>query len=161
MLQSIAMEVPRAISWEAPEFHYAEKRSDWYFALGIIVAACAISAFLLGNFLFALLSIVAGFALAVAAGKKPEVVPFAVTVRGIRVNEELYPFSQLVSFYIDEEDTRGPQLLVLARRSFMPILVMPLPPEHVDVIEDILKGRLPEEHLEEPLFTKVLEFFGF
>ncbi|MEZ4194956.1 MAG: hypothetical protein R3B53_00960 [Candidatus Paceibacterota bacterium] len=43
----------------------------------------------------------------------------------------------------------------------MPLLVIPLPPDNIDDIEDILKDRLPEEHLEEPLFVKILEIFGF
>ena len=34
-------------------------------------------------------------------------------------------------------------------------------PEDMDDIEDLIASRLPEEHLEEPFFTKVLEFFGF
>ncbi len=155
------MEPLRAVSWEAPEFYYTEKKGDWYFSLGMIIAACIVAALLLGNVLFALLSFIAGVTLAIAAGKRPRVIPFAVTVRGVRFGSRLYPLGQLQSYYIDEEDPRGPQLLVLAKQKFMPLLIMPIPPEYVDDIEDILKGRLPEEHLEEPLLVKVLEYFGF
>lgn len=155
------MEPLRAISWEAPEFHYTEKGGDWYFALGAIVVGCVIAALLLGNFLFALLCVVAGFVLAVAAGKQPSIVPYAVTVRGVRINEELHTFGHLVSYCIDEEDPRGPQLLLLSDRKFMPLLIMPIPPDYVDEVEDILRGRLPEVHLEEPFLIKVLEYFGF
>ncbi len=155
------MEPLRAISWEAPEFYYTEKKGDWYFSLGMIVTACIIAALLLGNVLFALLSFIAGVALAVAAGKRPRTIPFAVTVRGVRYGSRLYPLGQLESYHIDEEDPRGPQLLVMAKQKFMPLLIMPIPPEHADEIEDILKGRLPQEHLEEPLLVKVLEYFGF
>lgn len=161
MIKSFAMEALRAISWEAPEFHYSEKGGDWYFALGAIVVGCVIAALLLGNFLFALLCLVAGFALALAAGKRPSVVPFAVTIRGVRINEDLYPFGHLVSYHIDEEDPRGPQLLLMSDRRFLPLLIMPIPPDYVDEVEDILKGRLPEEYLEESFFVKVLEYFGF
>lgn len=157
----VTMDTPRAISWEAPEFHYTEKKSDWYFALGIIVVACAVGALLLGNSLFALLSLVAGLALALAAGKRPAIVPFAVTVRGIRAGDGLYPFGTLNSYHIDEEDPRGPQLLVHAKGKFTSLLVIPIPEEYIDDIEDIMKTRLPAEHLEEPLFMKILELFGF
>ena len=155
------METLRAVSWEAPEFYYIEKKNDWYFSLGMIVTACVVASLLLGNLLSALLSFIAGVALAIAAGKRPRVIPFAVTVRGIRFGSRLYPLGQLQSYYIDEEDPRGPQLLVMAKQKFMPLLIMPIPPDYVDEIEDILKGRLPEEHLEEPLLVKVLEYFGF
>lgn len=155
------MDTPRAISWDAPEFYYREKGGDWYFSLGIIVAACVVGSLLLGNMLFALLAVIAGLVLAVAAGKRPPIVPFAVTVRGVRVGDSLYPFSLLSAYYIDEEDPRGPQLLLLTKQKLVPVLVMPLPLEYVDIVEDIIQGKLPEEHLEEPLFLKVLEYFGF
>lgn len=161
MLKSALMEPLRAISWEAPEFHYTEKGGDWYFALGAIVVGCVIAALLLGNFMFALLCVVAGFVLAVAAGKRPSVVPFAVTVRGVRINEELYPFGHLISYHIDEEDPRGPQLLLMTDHKLMPLRIMPIPPDYVDEVEDIMRGRLPEEYLEESFFIKVLEYFGF
>jgi hypothetical protein len=154
-------QTPRAISWEAPEHNYVEKGGDWYLAFAIVVFALVVSALLFSNTLFALLLGVSGIALAILAARKPSVVTFAVTVRGIRVDNELHPFSTLKSYHIDEEDSRGAQLLVLTDRHFLPLLVMPLPEEYIDDIEDILKEKLSEELLEEPFFMKVLERFGF
>lgn len=151
----------RAITWEAPEHHHVEKSSDWFLALAIIVFALVISAILFGNTLFAILLAVAGITLAIMASKKPSVIPFAVTVRGITISDEMYPYSTLVSYHIDEQDIRGPQLLVLTKRHFMPLLILPLPAEYIDDIEDILKEKLSEDLLEEPLFMKILESFGF
>jgi len=42
----------------------------------------------------------------------------------------------------------------------MPLIVMPIPADHIDDIEDILKEKLPEEELVEPFLIKVLELFG-
>jgi hypothetical protein len=120
-----------------------------------------LAAILLGNILFALLMAVAGLALAISATKRPAMIPYAVTIRGIRIGDELYPYSTLETYYIDEEGPKGPQLLVKAQHKIMPLLVLPLPPEYVDDIEDILAERLPEEKLEEPLFVKILEILGF
>lgn len=152
---------PRAVSWEAPEHNHTEKGGDWFFAFTIIFIAIVLAAILLGNTLFALLMAVAGLTLAISVSKRPAVVPFAVTVRGIRVDDELFPFSTLEAYYIDEEGPRGPQLIVRSNRRFMPLLILPLPPDYIDDVEDILRDRLPEEHLEESLFIKVLEIFGF
>ncbi len=151
----------RAISWEAPEHYHQDKGGDWYFALTIIIIALVVSALMFGNPLFALLLAVSGLALVIIAIKKPSIVPFAVTVRGIRIGENIYPYSTLKSYHIDEEDSRGPQLLILTKRKFLPLLVLPLPAEYIDDIEDILKGKIKEELLEESLFLKVLERFGF
>jgi hypothetical protein len=151
----------RAITWEAPEHHHNEKGGDWYLAFAILTAAFVLAAVLFDNTLFALLLGVAGGALAVSAAKRPSVIPFAVSVRGVRIDDRLYPYSTLKSYHIDEDDSKGPQLLILSKRRFMPLLVLPLPTEYIDDVEDIMKGKIEEQLLEEPLFMKILEKFGF
>jgi hypothetical protein len=151
----------RAISWEAPEHHHVEKGNDWFFALVIIVVAIMFSAILFGNVLFALLMGIAGGVLGVAAARKPRIVPFAVTVRGVKIEDVLHPFASLGGYHIDEEDPRGPQLLLRSEQMLMPLIVIPIPEDYIDDIEAILKEKLDEEELEEPFLLKVLELFGF
>jgi hypothetical protein len=151
----------RAITWEAPEHHHQEKGGDWYLALAIIVISAAVAVALFDNMLFSLLIIVGGISMALVSAKKPSIIPYAVTVRGVRVNDRLYPFSTLRSYHIDEEDINGPQLLVLSKHKLMPLLILPLPEDYIDDVEDILRDKLPEEFLEEPLLVKILENFGF
>jgi hypothetical protein len=155
------METPRAITWEAPEHHHVEKGNDWFYILGIIIFALVVMAVLFDNVLFALVIGLAGGALAVSAARTPSIIPYAVTVRGVRVGDRLYPFSTLHAYHIDEEDHRGPQLLILSKRKLLPLIVLPLPEPYIDDIEDILKEKLKEEFLEESLFMKLLELFGF
>jgi hypothetical protein len=151
----------RGVSWEAPQHHHVEKGNDWFFALAIVDIALIIVAILIDNVLFALLIGIAGGVLAMSVAKRPAIVPYGVTVRGVKVEDELHPYANLVSFYIDEEDPRGPQLLVKTNRRTIPLLVLPIPPEHIDDIESILKEKLPEELIQEPLALKILELFGF
>jgi hypothetical protein len=151
----------RSITWEAPEHHHVEKGNDWFFALIIIVVALVVVAILFDNLLFALLLGVSGLALLIAAAKKPNIIPFAVTMRGVKIDDRIYPYSTLESFRIEEEDPKGPQLLLKSEKLMMPLIVMPIPPEHIDDIDDILKQNLIEEDLEEPFFAKLLELFGF
>ena len=138
-----------------------EKGNDWFFALAIIVLSFVIIAILFNNVLFALLLGLAGGALGVSAAKRPSIIPYAVTVRGVRIDERLYPYSTLESFHIDEEDPKGPQLLLKTHQRLSPLLVLPIPVEHIDDIDHILKEKLEEEELVEPLLIKVLELFGF
>jgi hypothetical protein len=152
---------PRSISWEAPEHHHVEKGNDWFFALAIVITSFVVVAILFNNVLFALLIGLAGGALAVSAAKRPSVIPFAVSVRGVKIEDQIYPFSALDGYRIDEENPYGPQLLLRAKKKFMPLIVLPIPLDHVDDIDDLLKERLPEEELEESLFMKILELFGF
>ena len=151
----------RAITWEAPEHHHVEKGNDWFFALIIIVVALVITAILFNNVLFALLLGLSGGVLGVAAARKPRIIPFSVGVRGVKIEDVLHPFSSLAAYHIDEEDPRGPQLLLRSEQLILPLLVIPIPEDYIDEIEDILKEKLPEEEIEEPFLVKVLELFGF
>lgn len=152
---------PRSITWEAPEHHHVEKGNDWFFALAIIIVALIIVAILFDDVLFALLIGLAGGALAVAGAKRPLIIPYAVTVRGVKIDDRLYPLPTLDSYCIDEEDPRGPQLLIKSNKKLMPLMVIPIPLAHIDDIDSILKEKLDEEELEESLFVKILELFGF
>jgi len=152
---------PREITWEAPEHHHVEKNGDWFWILGIITIVVSVAAFFFGNFLFALLLFIGGGAMGLIANQAPAIIPFAVSNRGLRIGDVLYPYSSLECFYIDEENVLGPQLLARSNRLLMPLIIMPLPPEYLEEIEYIIESRLPEEHLEEPLAHKILEIFGF
>lgn len=150
----------RAITWEAPEHYYQERGKDWYFILTILVVALGVSALLFNNVLFALLIFVSGGTLALASLKRPSIIPYGVSVRGIRIDEDLYPYTTLAAYHIDEEDSRGPQLMILTKKRFTPLIVIPLPEEYIDDVEDIIRDRLEEKYLEEPAFFKLIERFG-
>jgi len=151
----------RAISWKAPQHHHIEKSGDWFFAFIIIAISLVLAAILLGNALLALLLAVGGVTMAIAVARRPSIVTHSISVRGVQIGDEFHPFSELLSYRIDETDPKGPQLLLLSKRHFMPLIVMTLPEDYIDDVEDLLQGRLPEEHLEEPFLNKLLEIFGF
>jgi len=151
----------KSITWEAPEHHHVEKSPEWFAVVGIITVAATAAAWMIGNVLLAALLLLAGIVTALATMRTPETIPFAVTTRGVRVDERLYPYSSLESYCIDEEDPKGPQLIVKGNRLIMPLIILPLPEDEVDDIEDLIASKLPEEHLEEPLFSKIMEAFGF
>lgn len=159
--QPTTQEQIKSITWEAPEHHHFEKSPEWYVAIAIVALAGVIAAFLIGNILFGVVVILSGVVLAISSMRAPVTIPYAVTARGVRIDDRLYPYTSLESFYIDEDDPKGPQLLLRSEHLFSPLVVLPIPEDEIDDIEDILASRLPEEYLEEPFFTKLLEFFGF
>jgi len=154
-------EVTQAVTWEAPEHTHFEKSNDWYWVLWIIAIGASIASFFWGNFLFALLILIAAVTVTLMCLKRPRIVPFGVMTRGVRCGDKLYPYSNLESYYIDEHNPEGPILLLKSKSLYSMLLVMPIPEEYIDDIEDLLRNRLPEEELQEPLAHKVLEFFGF
>lgn len=151
----------RSVTWEAAEHSHFEKGSDWFWALGILAVSGAAAAFFLGNILLSILILISGVIVAIVAVKEPPMNEFSVNTRGIRVGDTLYPYSSLEAYYIDEDEPSGPMLLVRSDKLFMHLIVIPIPEEYIEDIEEILETRLPEEFIEEPLASKILEFFGF
>ena len=160
-MEQTSSQIPRSITWEAPEHHHVEKGNDWFFALIIIVVALVIVAILFGNMLFSVLIAVSGITLAISAAKRPSIIPYAVTVRAIKIDQDIYPYTSLESYTIDEDNPYGPQLLIKSKHKFMPLIVLPIPRTQIDNIEEILHSKLEEEELEESLLMKILEMFGF
>lgn len=154
-------ETLRGVTWEALEHTHGEKKSDWFWALGIVTIGASVASVLLGNSLLGIVIIISGITMSLLATREAKVISYAVTQRGLRVDDRLFPYSTLHSFYLDEDEPLGPQLLVRSEKMFMPLIIMPIPEEYMDEIEDIVSSRLPEEHLEEPFANKLLEFFGF
>ncbi len=151
----------QSVTWEAPEHYYVEKKNDWYWALGILTVTAAFASIFLGNPLLGILIIIAGAITALLSSRVPNIIPFAVTTRGIRINDTLYPYGTLESYCIDTENSYASVLLIKSERMFMPLIVVPLPEEYIEEVESIIETRLPQEHLEEPFAQKMLEFLGF
>lgn len=151
----------KVITWEAPEHHHIEKGGDWFWVLGILALSGAVAAFFFRNYLFAILILVGAAAMALHTVKPPRVITFMVATRGVRVGERLYPFGSLESYRLDENGPQGPQLLLKSKQLSSPLIVIPVPEEEMDEVEELVKARLKEEDLEEPLAHRVLELFGF
>ncbi len=150
-----------SLYWEAPEHNHIEKSHDWFWALAIIAIAGSITSIIFGNVLFGVVILLATMVIFLNGNKLPHIIPFEILTRGIRVGDELYPYSTLESYYIDEHNPQGPQLIIKSKKLLMPLIIIPLPDEYVDDAEHLIAPRLPEEHLEEPFAHKLMEYFGF
>jgi hypothetical protein len=147
--------------WTAYEHEHREKGPDWYWVLGIIAVGGALMAIILGNFLFAILILVAAFSLALHAAKPPELTEFEVNEKGIVVHRTFYPYTTLASFWIDDEYSPRDTLIVKSTRLAMPYIVVPIEEISVPELREYLLQVLPEEEMREPLLQKVVEYFGF
>lgn len=149
--------------WETEEYYFQEKTSDWYWAVGIIGISVSILAIIFSNALFALLILLGTFSLALFGSKKPNVVKFEVSKKGLMIGNTLYPFGTLDSFWVEDNRHVGTpsKLIVKSRKIFVPIIAIPLDEINPEEIRDFLMDHLLESHHAEPLGQKVLEYFGF
>ena len=149
------------ISWDAPERHYTEKNSDWYWAVGIISFTAAALAFMFGQVIFGILIVVSAVALTLHASTAPRIVHVEINDRGVILNDSLYPFLHLESFWIDPYHN-PPKIILKSQKTFMPFV-------HIHIAEDIdpesvrkvLLTYIAETEHDEPLTVRLMERLGF
>ena len=153
-------EARRKLHWRAAEYVFFEKNADWYWILGIIVVSLIFIAFLLGNFLFAIFTALAGFTIAVLSIREPETLDYEVNESGVKVAGDLYPYSTLDFFWIDED---GPVtvLIVESKKVTMRHIVIPLENINSNDLRIFLEEYIPEEFIERPFSQRLMERVGF
>ncbi len=153
--------------WQAHEYIFQEKTSDWYWAVGIIGASVAVISLIFGNIIFALLIALCTFCLMLFGAKEPALVRFEINKTGVLIDRRLYPYGTLQSFWVEDNRHRGHQskLFLKSKRLAVPLIAVPLEGHEEGVnpedIRDFLLDHLLEDEHAEPLGQKVLEFFGF
>ena len=149
------------IKWKALEYERVDRSADWFWAFGIVVVAIILASLIFGNVLFAFLILVSAAALFIFAIRHPLIDDFEVNQKGIVLEDKLYLYRTLSSFWIEMEDG-SPKLLIKSKKIIMPLLVLPLSEEvEEEELRDYLLDHLDEEHLHEPLIQKVMERLGF
>ena len=149
------------IEWDAHEYEHKERSSDWFWAVGIITVAVALTSIILGNIIFAILIIVSAFALLLFINRPPETLHIIVDEKGITKGRVRYPFDTLHSFYIDTNHSHK-KILLRSNKMFMPLIVVPLG-EKTDIenVETNLLKFTPQESLTLPFVEQILEYLGF
>lgn len=147
------------IEWEALEYHHRKKSGEWYASILIVAAALVGTAIFLNNFLFAVLVVLAVFTLFLHAARHPERVPFVLTPRGIRIKNDLYPFGELESFWVHDEEGAG-ELWVKSSRA-LSYLRLPLENISPDQVRAYLLHHLKEKPVEIGAIDTIAEFLGF
>ena len=153
--------MPRDIVWTAHEHTQNEKTTDWFWALGIVAISSAIVAILFKNVLFGVLILVAASTMALLASRESRERTFALTPRGIMVDEQLFPYKMLVSFWIQDRETDHPVLIIDAQRVMVPHIISTLENADAEQIQTYLEEYLPEIETIEPIGQRILEKFGF
>jgi hypothetical protein len=150
----------KEITWVAYDANSEQKSGDWYFVLWTVAVTAAVVAFLLNNPLFGLFLIIAAFSVTVYASRKPKLVTFGVTRRGVIADKLFYPFSGLSYFSIEEG---VPTYLVLqSKKTLQPLITLPVP-DDVDLNElhEFLSIFLEEKELGVPIYQRIMDRVGF
>ena len=149
------------ISWKAPEYVYIKKPADWYWLVGIIAAGFFILALAMKNFLFAALLVIAAFIVMLYGTKKPRIVSFEISSRGVKIGKKLFPYEYLKSFWIQYDPPLKKELSLESKKSFMPYVILHLAELDPNIIRNYLIKLLPEKKHEESLIENIGHYLGF
>jgi hypothetical protein len=151
------------LEWEGREYDHEPKSSDWYWALGIVAVAGSIASLLFGNFLLALLIIIATAAIALHAAKEPPVHTFRLLDTGLMIGEDMHLFERMHSFTVLEDiEGKFPPVLSIKTESWhSPHLVIPLGDIDADLVYAHFLHHVDEGDHHHTISDLVAAWLGF
>jgi hypothetical protein len=147
--------------WEAQEYVYTEKSSDWFWAVGIITVAAVVTCVIFNNILFGIVILLGSIALTMHSTKEPPVHQYRLSERGLHIDDTYYTYTNLESYWI-EEDFYPVKILFKSKKFFMPYIIVPLDDDlDFNSIRQQLARHLKTEEHHESIFHKIFEYLGF
>lgn len=143
------------IKWIAPEFEYYPKGKGWFIIAGLIAAGLFLWALLTKNFIFALLIGLSYFSLSAYAMKKPRQIPLAITSKGVQIDNNIYEFENLKSFWIFYDPPQIREASLRSKKMIMPYIKIPLGEQNPVEVRQALLKYLPEKKQEESLIDNL------
>jgi len=136
------------------------RTADWYWILGVFAVALIIIGFLIDNLLFSLLTLLATAVIVLITHHDQAPITYSVSLRGVEVNDTLYPFRSLHAFHVDRSDREQFFLRLRSEHMFAPLSAIPIHKELTVEVEKLLAAYIKEEHIEEPLGNRFFTIVG-
>lgn len=148
------------ITWTTIEYLHQEKDNDWYWIVGIVTVTVAIVSILLNNLIFAILILVSSFILTLFASKEPKVLNVEIGDKEIIFGKTKFPYKELEAYWIETKEGL-PRIILKSKKIFIPYISIFLEETDPEIVDDILSKKIKKEEMTEPLFEKLLLYFGF
>ena len=137
---------PENISWPVPEYDKHEKGGGWYIFYSLIAFLLILYSFLSGNFLFAVIIIIAAIVIVLRDGQEPDFVKISLTEEGIMVGRKFYDYDEFKNFSIVYKPKLEIKNLYFEfSNSLKPRLSIPLKKMNPLLIRKSLLRYLPED----------------
>ena len=137
---------PKNISWPVPEYDKHEKGGGWYIFYSLIAFLLILYSFLSGNFLFAVIIIIAAIVIVLRDGQEPDFVKISLTEEGIMVGRKFYDYDEFKNFSIVYKPKQEIKNLYFEfNNSLKPRLSIPLKKMNPLLIRKSLLRYLPED----------------
>jgi hypothetical protein len=143
--------------WTTTEYIEKKKSVDWFWAVGIISVAAVVASIIYRNFLFAMFVIIGALLLVMFEVKKPKQVYMSITTRGVGIDNYLYAYKTLKSFWLDTEHHR---LYLHSDRPILPMIILPAGDADYRRVRELLSKYIQEEEVHPNSLTVMVDRLG-
>lgn len=138
------MEPPVVVlEWKGQEFEFNPKSPTWYWTIGILSVGSSIAAFIVQNFLFGIILLLAGATVSLLGSRRPALHHFKITNRGIHVGEQVFLYDNIKQFAIEETEPK--KLLFELHQGLVKVMTIPLAGVDHRALRTEFKNRNIEE----------------
>lgn len=149
-----------SISWDVVTHVHKERTTDWYWALGLVALVAAGLSLWLGNFLFAVIIVMAAGSLGMLAARGPREHSVHISQQGVSIDGTLYAYRSIQSFWVDKHP-EYPRLYLMTRGLMAPHITLPLDnTSQADQVRSYLKPHIEEVEQEPHFGEHILELIG-
>lgn len=142
------------LEWTAEGSGTGEK--NWQIGIAIFFTLSFFFFLWQKNFFGIILILIISFLIFFSPIKKGET-HFSISKRGVRIEKEIFPWSNLKSFWIFEEP---PEMYLESKKSYLPYIIVPLPEDFIEKAREILLKFLPEKETERSFFDILSKKLG-
>ncbi len=144
------------IHWEAQEFKYHRKSTNWFTSVIGVATVIVIIALWQKNLLFAVFAVIAAVLVVIWGKERPRRLQLKLDDKGLWVNKKFYDLRQFDAFALGEEE-----LKLRYRQHFRPFLTVNFPEEKSGAIRKQLLEFLPEIEYTESLTEALSDWLRF
>jgi hypothetical protein len=154
-------EIKTKIEWTALEFKKYKKGKKWFVSSALFALAVIIAAILLKNLLLVIATILTVFVVYIYAKKEPRKIKFSISGNGVQIDQTVYKFEDLKSFWIFYEPPEVKEISLRSKKAFMPYIKIPLSDQNPAEVRGLLLKFLPEKQQRESIIDGWTRKSGF
>jgi hypothetical protein len=146
------------VNWQASEYVQHDKSPLWYIFFAVIVCVFVGAAIFLQAWTFVVLIPVMAVALMVYTHRPPHVINYALSEKGLYINDMLHPMGEFKAFSVAQStNPQQNQLVLTPIKRFRPSLTVSFPSEVGEVLVDIIGAYLPDQPYKVDAFDKIIQ----
>jgi len=151
------------LEWESYSREPIERSEDWFWGLIILAFFAGIISLIFGNLLLAVIIALGAFSLYYHERRPADIrVQVKIDKRGVQLDNELFTYEKIRSFWVEEtKEGKPPTLILHYQRMFVPNIHIPILGPSPETVRATLLQFGEEEKHQETFTEGIFEAFGF